>query len=83
MSMTISLLERRILDRLVEQFAVPDDTGPDTGWEDLGFDSLALVELGLVLEKEYSVQVDDVELKEAGNVAGVAALLISKGVSGA
>ncbi|GGK29914.1 hypothetical protein GCM10011583_72220 [Streptomyces camponoticapitis] len=83
MSMTILLLERQILDHIVEKFAVPDDTTPGTGWEDFGFDSLALVELSLVLEKKYAVQVDDVELKEASNVAGIAALLVSKGVSSA
>ncbi|WP_329380009.1 acyl carrier protein [Streptomyces sp. NBC_01716] len=82
MSTSATSLEHEILDHLIEHFEVPADSTTETGFEGLGFDSLATVELSLTLEKMYAVELDDIALKEAGSAAGIAALLRSKGVTG-
>jgi acyl carrier protein len=55
-----------------------DDVTPEATLEDLGLDSLDLVELSLVIEKEIGVKVTDDELAEAGRVGSIADLVTSR-----
>ncbi|MQY10996.1 hypothetical protein SRB5_11100 [Streptomyces sp. RB5] len=81
MDTNLAGLERRILEQMHEQFDLPAGTAADTPFEVLDFDSLVLVELGLVLKSAFGVEVEDDELKAAGSASGVAALLASRGVT--
>jgi act minimal PKS acyl carrier protein len=38
----------------------------DAGFDDLGYDSLALLETGLRIEREYGIELDDSTLTDAG-----------------
>ncbi|MEU1408705.1 acyl carrier protein [Streptomyces sp. NPDC005728] len=71
-----------ILDVLRTNFEVPDDTSADTDFESLDLDSLVLIELAVILTKQYGVQVTGEELATAGTVAKVAELLSAKGANG-
>jgi acyl carrier protein len=46
--------------------------------EDLGLDSLDVVELALVIEKETGVRLTDDELVEAGDLGSLANLVMSR-----
>lgn len=46
----------RLVNLLAEQFAIePEDINEDTGFEDLGADSVDLVELAMNLEEEFGI----------------------------
>jgi acyl carrier protein len=68
-----------ILDVLRTQFEVPAETTADTDFESLDLDSLVLIELAVILTKQYGIDVAGEELAAAGNVAKVAELLSAKG----
>ena len=47
----------RLVNLLAEQFAIdPEDINEDTGFEDLGADSVDLVELAMNLEEEFGIE---------------------------
>ena len=59
--------------------ATPDEVSSDAGLgEDLGLDSLALVELGIVAEREFGVSIADDEITPDDTVADLAKLIASK-----
>lgn len=75
--MNESVIER-ITVILRDQFdAVPPEGGvnADTEFEELGVDSLVLVELSLVLQREFGVPVTEEELVASGTLGGAAALV--------
>jgi len=51
---------------------------PDATLDEAGMDSLALVELSLVLEKRYAVVVSDDELIETATIADIANLVAQR-----
>jgi len=55
-----------------------DNIRPDATLEDAGMDSLALVELSLVLEKRYAVEISDDELDETATVAEISNLVAQR-----
>ena len=76
-----------ILDRistlLVARFGVEaDEFQPDVTLADLDLDSLALVEFGLVAEKEFGVKIGDNEVSPSDTVGDLAKLIIAKGAVG-
>jgi len=48
---------------------------PEAGREEAGLDSLAVVELSMLLSDRYQVQISDEDLLEAATVADIARLL--------
>lgn len=48
---------------------------PATVFDDLEFDSLVLVELAVILQREFGVEVSDDELAESKTVGNAAALV--------
>ena len=52
-----------------------DDIQPDAGRELAGLDSLAVVELSMILDKRYGIAIGDDELLEAHTLADIARLM--------
>lgn len=52
-----------------------DDVRPDASREDAGLDSLAVVELSMVLSQRHGIEITDDELLELGTVAEIVALM--------
>jgi acyl carrier protein len=73
-------IEERITKVLVEVFKLPaGSVSTGTTFADLGFDSLVLVELTLVLGNEFGVPLEDGELRDRMTVAETAQVLVAKG----
>jgi acyl carrier protein len=73
-------IEERITKVLVEVFKLPaGSVCPATTFADLGFDSLVLVELTLVLGNEFGVPLEDGELRDRMTVEETAQVLVAKG----
>jgi acyl carrier protein len=71
----------QIIAILEDKFEVPaHETGPATQYEDLGFDSLVLVELAVILQKRFGVEVEEEDLTNAKSIGDTAAMLHTKGV---
>lgn len=52
-----------------------DGVHPDASREDVGLDSLAVVELSLALRKRYGIHITDEELLDLETVADIAELM--------
>jgi acyl carrier protein len=52
-----------------------DEVSPDASREDAGLDSLAVVELSMVLSRRLGVEIGDDELLELDTVADIARLI--------
>ncbi|MFH9569864.1 acyl carrier protein [Streptomyces sp. NPDC017230] len=59
----------------------PEAITPGVTLGALSFDSLVLIELGLVLDKEFDVRIEDGELTEEHTIDDVVDLLTAKGGS--
>ncbi len=55
-----------------------DDIRPDASLREAGMDSLAMVELSLVLSKRYGVELTDDELVDDATVADIADLVAQR-----
>lgn len=65
---------------LVDKLKVsPDLITPEATREDIELDSLAVVELSIMIEAEFGVSVSDDELLEAKTVGDMVALMESRG----
>ncbi|MFE1442315.1 acyl carrier protein [Streptomyces sp. NPDC058739] len=74
--MTTRTLEpEAVLDLLKTHFDVPADTAVDTQFHHLDLDSLVLIELSVILAKQYGVDVAGDELAAAGTAEAAAELL--------
>lgn len=76
-----SMIEERIIKILLDDFKVQyESITSETLFAELGFDSLVLVELALVLDTEFGTALGDGELTDTMTIAEAADLLIDKGV---
>lgn len=48
---------------------------PEADFDEAGLDSLAVVELGMVLSKRLGIEIDDYELAHAGTVGQIVSLM--------
>ncbi|TGB13379.1 acyl carrier protein [Streptomyces sp. MZ04] len=78
MTSRISLEPEAVLDVLKTHFDVPADTAVDTEFQLLDLDSLVLIELGVILSKQYGVDVTGDELASAGTAVQAAELVSEK-----
>ncbi|CAM3658315.1 hypothetical protein GCM10009799_47330 [Nocardiopsis rhodophaea] len=75
-------ITKRVSTVLSDQFKVKMDTiTADVELGALSFDSLMLIELGLVLDKEFGVAIGDGELTEEHTIDDLVELLASKGAT--
>ena len=76
----MNAIEGRIAEILASHFKIdPGVVDSDVTFAELRFDSLVLVELGLVLDKEFGIAIDDNELAEEMTIADAADLVAAKG----
>lgn len=73
-----SVQPEAVLDVLTTHFDVPAGTAANTDFQSLDLDSLVLIELAVILTKQYGVEVDGKELATAGTAAKAAALVSEK-----
>ncbi|WP_327000773.1 acyl carrier protein [Dactylosporangium sp. NBC_01737] len=69
-----------LLHLIISKYSAPADTTAETSFEELGFDSLVLVEVAVALSGRFNIMLTDEDLAEAGSVAGTVALIEAKGV---
>jgi acyl carrier protein len=76
-------LEEKVIDLIVEQLDVTkEECVPEASFiDDLGADSLDLVELIMEMEETFNIQVADEELEKIRTVQDVIDFLRNKGVS--
>lgn len=68
------MIFERVVKLLSEQFGVdPDDITEETGFEDLGADSVDLVELSMNLEEEFGI--DEMGEEDIGGIHNVGDLV--------
>ncbi len=68
------MIFERVAKLLSEQFGVdPEDITEDTGFEDLGADSVDLVELSMNLEEEFGI--DEMDEEDIGGIHNVGDLV--------
>lgn len=76
----MSAIAQRIAEIMVDKFEVPaQKVDVNAEFETMELDSLVLVELAVMLQKQYGVAVDDWEIEEAKTIENTAALLLAKG----
>ncbi|MEU9900745.1 acyl carrier protein [Streptomyces phaeochromogenes] len=51
---------------------------PDATLDDLGFDSLALVELSMLLKEQAQIDISDADLHQAGTLRAISGLVEQK-----
>ena len=59
-----------------------EDIRPEATLDEAGLDSLAIVDLSIVLGKQYGFEISDDELMEAATVADIADLLALRASAG-
>ncbi|GAB3281282.1 phosphopantetheine-binding protein [Actinocorallia lasiicapitis] len=75
---TATILDR-IATLLTTRFSVPsEEYRDDATFPDLDLDSLALVEFGLVAEKEFGVAIAEDEVSSDDTITDIAALIETK-----
>ncbi len=76
-------LEEKVIDLIVEQLDVTrEECVPEASFiDDLGADSLDLVELVMEMEETFNIQVADEELEKIRTVQDVIDFLRGKGVA--
>ncbi|MFE0515305.1 acyl carrier protein [Streptomyces sp. NPDC058964] len=80
-----ALAESTIADHIAaimaEKFDIPAaDIDVTAGFETMELDSLDLVELAVILTRQYGIALEDHEIAEAGSIENTVALLRDKGV---
>jgi acyl carrier protein len=79
--MSTTVLER-LSEILVGYFGVePEEVHPGATFAELDLDSLAIVEFGLVAEKEFGVTIGEDEVSPQARIADALAMLDAKGIS--
>ncbi|MFF4159216.1 acyl carrier protein [Streptomyces sp. NPDC001678] len=66
----------QIKEILVNNLKVtPEQVTPEATWEDIELDSLAMVELSLMLEQEFGLEIGDDELLGASTISDMVGLV--------
>ncbi|MBO4209340.1 acyl carrier protein [Micromonospora echinofusca] len=67
---------QQVVQILTTRFEVePDEIGPDVTFEELELDSLFMVELALVLQKEFHIKIADEDTTPRTTIAALAGVI--------
>jgi acyl carrier protein len=73
-------VETRLTSLLTDRFGIPaQDIGAEVTFADLAVDSLIIVELALILRKEFDVDMEDWDLRPEMTIRKAAEFLTAKG----
>ncbi|GAB3469395.1 acyl carrier protein [Actinophytocola sediminis] len=74
-----AVLKDRLTDLLINRFGIPEaELRDDARLTDLDLDSLALVELGMVVENEFGVKIREDDVSPDDTIAKLAELIAGK-----
>jgi len=77
-----AVLKDRLSDLLINRFGVPqEELRDDARLTDLDLDSLALVELGMIVENEFGVKIREDDVSPEDTIADLAVVIAGKGAS--
>lgn len=75
----MNAVEDRIMEIITDKLFLDTETDAaitaTTSFSDLEFDSLVLLELAVIVEREFGTRIDEEELADADSVAGVVSLI--------
>ncbi len=72
----MSVRFEQIKEILVNNLKVtPEQVTPEATWEDIELDSLAMVELSLMIEQEFGLEIGDDELLRAPTIGAMVGLM--------
>jgi acyl carrier protein len=75
-------VQDRLFALITSSMGIPaEELSPQATMEELELDSLALVELGVVVEKEFGVVVDSAAITPESTLGGLLGLLETPGVA--
>jgi acyl carrier protein len=73
---TMNTVYSRLVEMIITGFGIPEQQiSPDATFDDLEFDSLALVELALTVQEEFGVTIEDGALVSSDTLARAAELI--------
>ncbi|MCC8152521.1 MAG: acyl carrier protein [Lachnospiraceae bacterium] len=73
------MMLERIRSMIAETFDMDmDDIKPESTWEDIGLDSLDMVDIVIDIENEYDIEMPDDELENIRTVGELASYVQSK-----
>ena len=75
---TLSIVEERVREALIEFGAEADLITRDATWEELDVDSLDLVELSQIAEEEYGVALKTDDIKSINTVGQAVDLIVAR-----
>jgi acyl carrier protein len=71
----------RLVSLITSNFGIPEDqVTPDTTFDDLEFDSLALLELSVVVQHEFGLKIEEGALDATDTLARAAELIDITGI---
>jgi acyl carrier protein len=77
-------VDRELEEILVNELKVPENAlHPETSLADAGLDSIAMVELSIMISDRLGVQVSEEELRDVGKIGQLQPLIEQKRANGA
>ncbi|MFD5097382.1 acyl carrier protein [Streptomyces albidochromogenes] len=76
--MTVDALKDQLVTLLIDKLEVKGEVTPEIPFTELELDSLVLLEFSVLLEQRYSVEIPEEDLLGAGDIAGVASLVLAR-----
>lgn len=71
-------IEKRVIKTIREQLCVDSVTAESSLTDDLGADSLDLVEIGMAIEAEFEIEVGDADVEKFSTVRDIIAFIEGK-----
>lgn len=77
----MSAIHEQLTDLLATHLGVPAGKAePEVSYQDLGLDSLALIEFTMIVNREFGTEIDDDRLLAGTTIAETVELIASQGV---
>lgn len=76
--MTADGLKDQLVVLLTEKLEIQGEIAPETPFAELELDSLVMLEFSALLEQRYGVEIPEEDLLDAGDLAAVASLVLTR-----